>query len=97
MRIYGREKTELQRGLEARHIELIALGGIIGVGLFMDATSTLKWAGSSVLLAYIITRLFIFFIMRLMGGDALSGIRHWLLCRVRSPVYESFFGYLTAW
>ena len=37
-------KPELQRGLEARHIELIALGGTIGVGLFMGAASTLKWA-----------------------------------------------------
>lgn len=31
------------------------------------------------------------------GGDALSGTRHWLLRCVRPPVYESFFGYLTAW
>ncbi|MFS9545328.1 amino acid permease, partial [Klebsiella pneumoniae] len=45
------KKAELQRGLEARHIELIALGGTIGVGLFMGAASTLKWAGPSVLLA----------------------------------------------
>ncbi|STL47616.1 amino acid permease [Escherichia coli] len=51
-------KPELQRGLEARHIELIALGGTIGVGLFMGAASTLKWAGPSVLLAYIIAGLF---------------------------------------
>ena len=48
-------KPELQRGLEARHIELIALGGTIGVGLFMGAASTLKWAGPSVLLAYILS------------------------------------------
>ncbi len=54
-------KPELQRGLEARHIELIALGGTIGVGLFMGAASTLKWAGPSVLLAYIIAGLFVFF------------------------------------
>lgn len=67
MRIYGREKPELQRGLEARHIELIALRGTIGVGLFMGAASTLKWAGPSVLLAYIIAGLFVFFIMRSMG------------------------------
>ena len=60
-------KPELQRGLEARHIELIALGGTIGVGLFMGAASTLKWAGPSVLLAYIIAGLFVFFIMRSMG------------------------------
>lgn len=66
-RIYGREKPELQRGLEARHIELIALGGTIGVGLFMGSASTLKWAGPSVLLAYIIAGLFVFFIMRSMG------------------------------
>jgi len=59
-------KPELQRGLEARHIELIALGGTIGVGLFMGAASTLKWAGPSVLLAYIIAGLFVFFIMRSM-------------------------------
>lgn len=54
------KKPELQRGLEARHIELIALGGTIGVGLFMGAASTLKWAGPSVLLAYIIAGLFVF-------------------------------------
>ncbi|VEI62239.1 Probable transport protein YifK [Serratia fonticola] len=57
----------LHRGLEARHIELIALGGTIGVGLFMGSASTLKWAGPSVLLAYIIAGLFVFFIMRSMG------------------------------
>jgi len=60
-------KRELQRGLKARHIELIALGGTIGVGLFMGAASTLQWAGPSVLLAYIIAGLFVFFIMRSMG------------------------------
>lgn len=42
-------------------------GGTIGVGLFMGAASTLKWAGPSVLLAYIIAGLFVFFIMRSMG------------------------------
>lgn len=41
--------------------------GTIGVGLFMGAASTLKWAGPSVLLAYIIAGLFVFFIMRSMG------------------------------
>ncbi len=79
------KKPELQRGLEARHIELIALGGTIGVGLFMGAASTLKWAGPSVLLAYIIAGLFVFFIMRSMGemlflepvGRDLGNYRHW--------------------
>ncbi|WP_050184236.1 amino acid permease [Domibacillus robiginosus] len=58
---------ELNRGLEARHIQMIALGGTIGVGLFMGSASTIQWTGPSVMLAYAITGVFIFFIMRAMG------------------------------
>lgn len=91
------KKPELQRGLEARHIELIALGGTIGVGLFMGAASTLKWAGPSVLLAYIIAGLFVFFIMRSMGEmlflEPVTGSFAVYAHRYMSP----FFGYLTAW
>ncbi|TCV98908.1 bifunctional threonine/serine APC transporter ThrP [Biostraticola tofi] len=87
----------LQRGLEARHIELIALGGTIGVGLFMGAASTLKWAGPSVLLAYIIAGLFVFFIMRSMGEmlylEPVTGSFAVYAHRYMNP----FFGYLTAW
>ncbi len=59
--------NELKRGLEARHIQMIALGGTIGVGLFMGSASTISWTGPSVLLAYAISGIFIFFIMRAMG------------------------------
>ncbi|NDL63670.1 bifunctional threonine/serine APC transporter ThrP [Acerihabitans arboris] len=90
-------KQELQRGLKARHIELIALGGTIGVGLFMGAASTLQWAGPSVLLAYIIAGLFVFFIMRSMGEmlylEPIAGSFAVYAHRYMSP----FFGYLTAW
>lgn len=90
-------KQELQRGLKARHIELIALGGTIGVGLFMGAASTLQWAGPSVLLAYIIAGSFVFFIMRSMGEmlylEPIAGSFAVYAHRYMSP----FFGYLTAW
>lgn len=91
------KKPELQRGLEARHIELIALGGTIGVGLFMGSASTLKWAGPSVLLAYILAGIFVFFIMRSMGEmlfiEPVTGSFAVYAHRYMSP----FFGYLTAW
>lgn len=61
------ETEQLKRGLKPRHIELIALGGTIGVGLFMGSASTIKWAGPSVLLAYLLAGIIIFFIMRIMG------------------------------
>ena len=51
---------ELKRGLEARHIQMIALGGTIGVGLFMGSASTIKWTGPSVMLAYAIA-VFLYF------------------------------------
>lgn len=63
----GVANKELKRGLGARHIQMIALGGTIGVGLFMGSASTISWTGPSVLLAYAICGIFIFFIMRAMG------------------------------
>ncbi|RTF32859.1 amino acid permease [Serratia marcescens] len=93
-----KEKPQgLHRGLEARHIELIALGGTIGVGLFMGSASTLKWAGPSVLLAYIIAGLFVFFIMRSMGEmlflEPVAGSFAVYAHKYMNP----YFGYLTAW
>ena len=44
---------KLKRSMTARQMEMISLGGAIGVGLFMGSTSTIKWTGPSVLLAYI--------------------------------------------
>ncbi|MCE3198821.1 amino acid permease [Paenibacillus sonchi] len=61
------EAKQLNRGLKTRHIELIALGGTIGVGLFMGSASTIKWAGPSVLLAYLLAGIIMFFVMRIMG------------------------------
>lgn len=90
-------EKELKRGLEARHIELIALGGTIGVGLFMGSASTIKWAGPSVMLAYIIAGIFIFFIMRTMGEmlhlEPVTGSFATYAHKYISPLA----GYLTAW
>ncbi|KAA8996457.1 amino acid permease [Affinibrenneria salicis] len=92
-----KEQQKLHRGLEARHIELIALGGTIGVGLFMGAASALKWAGPSVLLAYIVAGIFVFFIMRSMGEmlfvEPVAGSFAVYAHKYMGP----FFGYLTAW
>ncbi|GJH18327.1 amino acid permease [Caballeronia novacaledonica] len=57
----------LKRGLKSRHIQLIALGGAIGTGLFLGVAQTIKLAGPSVLLGYAIAGLMAFFIMRQLG------------------------------
>ncbi|EGF46914.1 amino acid permease, partial [Lacticaseibacillus rhamnosus MTCC 5462] len=50
----------MQRKLSGRHMQMIALGGTIGVGLFMGASATIKWTGPSVLITYIIAGLFLY-------------------------------------
>ena len=49
---------QLQRGLKNRHIQLIALGGAIGTGLFLGSAGVLKSAGPSMILGYAIAALF---------------------------------------
>ncbi|MFG3205570.1 amino acid permease [Streptomyces sp. NPDC048192] len=56
-----------QRGLGARQIQMIAIGGAIGTGLFLGAGKGISKAGPSLILAYAVAGLVIFLIMRALG------------------------------
>ena len=57
------EERELQRGLTNRHLQLIALGGAIGTGMFMGSSSTIHLAGPSSALIYALIGFFLYFMM----------------------------------
>jgi len=57
----------LARKLRNRHIQLIAIGGTIGVGLFLGSAKAIHEAGPGLLLAYALGGVAIFFIMRALG------------------------------
>ena len=91
------ETKELKRGLKSRHIQMIALGGTIGVGLFMGSASTIQWTGPSVLFAYIIAGIFIFFIMRAMGEMLYLEPSTGSFATFGYKYIHPLAGYLTAW
>src|ERR1700750_2474935 len=59
--------SKLSRNLRDRHIQLIALGGTIGVGLFLGSAKAIHEAGPGLLLGYAVGGVAIFFIMRALG------------------------------
>ncbi|MBL7573773.1 amino acid permease [Staphylococcus saccharolyticus] len=67
-------KDKLQRELSNRHIQLIAIGGAIGTGLFLGAGQSIHLAGPSILLTYIIVGFVLFMFMRAMGELLLSNL-----------------------
>ncbi|ASA25830.1 amino acid permease [Paenibacillus donghaensis] len=91
------ETKQLTRGLKTRHIELIALGGTIGVGLFMGSASTIKWAGPSVLLAYLLAGIIMFFVMRMMGEMLILEPVTGSFATFAHKYIHPLAGFLTAW
>lgn len=61
------KNPSLKRSMSAGQMEMISLGGAIGVGLFMGAASTIKWTGPSVILAYIFVGIILYIVMRALG------------------------------
>lgn len=60
-------QEDFHRGLRERHIQMIAIGGAIGVGLFLGSASAIQDAGPSLLVTYVVAGAVIFLIMRALG------------------------------
>ncbi|MDN8760483.1 gamma-aminobutyrate permease, partial [Staphylococcus aureus] len=58
---------QLERELSNRHIQLIAIGGAIGTGLFLGSGQTIALTGPSLLLTYMIIGMVMFAFMRALG------------------------------
>lgn len=66
----------LHRDLSNRQIQLIAIGGAIGTGLFMGSGRTITEAGPAVVVVYAIIGFFVFFVLRAMGELLLSNLNY---------------------
>lgn len=88
---------DLHRGLKERHIQLIALGGAIGVGLFLGSASAIKTAGPALMLSYLIGGIIIFFIMRALGEVAVAYPVSGSFSAYANRFLGPLAGYITGW
>lgn len=60
-------RSPLGNGLKQRHLSMIALGGVIGAGLFVGSGAGIAAAGPSIVLAYAASGVLVMLVMRMLG------------------------------
>lgn len=90
-------QKELKRGLTNRHIQLIALGGAIGTGLFLGIGPAAVLAGPSVILGYAIAGIIAFFIMRQLGEMVVNEPVSGSFSHFAYKYWGPFAGYASGW
>ena len=87
----------LSRSLKNRHIQMIALGGAIGTGLFYGSAASIRLVGPGIILSYLIGGLAIYLIMRMLGEmsteEPVAGAFSYFAYRY----WGGFAGFLSGW
>ncbi|MEU6676036.1 amino acid permease [Streptomyces sp. NPDC046853] len=60
----------LKAGLKNRHLSMIAIGGVIGAGLFVGSSSGIAAAGPAILVSYALVGAMVVLVMRMLGEMA---------------------------
>jgi AAT family amino acid transporter len=87
----------LKRGLVNRHIQLLAIGGAIGVGLFLGSASAIQEAGPAVLLCYCLAGGVVFFVLRALGEMAVDQPISGSVASYAHQYIGPWAGYATGW
>lgn len=93
----ARPGHDLQRNLANRHIQLIAIGGAIGTGLFLGSGRSISLAGPSIIFVYMIIGFVLFFVMRAMGELLLSNLQYKSFIDFASDLLGPWAGFFTGW
>jgi len=93
------QKTEqtLHRGLGQRQIEMIAIGGCIGTGLFMGSGKTISLAGPAVIGIYAVTGIMLYFVMRAMGELLLHNLNYKSFVDFSEDILGPWAGFFIGW
>ncbi|WP_180070505.1 MULTISPECIES: amino acid permease [Acinetobacter] len=90
--------VQLQRKLGARHLNMIAIGGSIGTGLFLASGATIASAGpGGALLAYALIGVMIYFLMTSLGELATHNPTSGAFFTYGTKYVEGGFGFALGW
>ncbi len=92
-----KEDSPLSRSMSVGQIEMISLGGAIGVGLFMGSTSAIEWTGPSVILSYALMGVILYIIMRALGELLYVDPKTGSFASFASEYVHPIAGYLAEW
>jgi len=90
-------KHKLSRGLQNRHVQLIALGGAIGTGLFLGVSTTVQLTGPAVLLGYALGGFIAFMIMRQLGEMVVEEPVAGSFSHFANKYWHPFAGFASGW
>ncbi|KMY45828.1 D-alanine/D-serine/glycine permease [Bacillus sp. FJAT-27916] len=90
-------QQELKRDLKNRHVQLIAIGGTIGTGLFLGAGKSIALAGPSIIFSYLLIGIALFFVMRALGELLLSNTGYTSFTEFATEYIGPWAGYVTGW
>src|SRR5690349_12829076 len=93
----GAPPTQLKKGLKQRHLTMIAMGGVIGAGLFVGSGVVIGSAGPGAFLSYAITGLLIIMVMRMLGEMAVADPSTGSFADYSRNALGAWAGFSTAW
>ena len=87
----------LAQGLKKRHVRMIAVGGAIGVGLFLGAGRGISLAGPALIGVYAVTGVIIYIIMRALGELLIYRPVSGSFAEYAREFMGPIFGFITGW
>ncbi|MEU0402510.1 amino acid permease [Streptomyces sp. NPDC006197] len=87
----------LSHGLKQRHLSMIALGGVIGAGLFVGSGAGIAAAGPSIVIAYAISGVLVMLVMRMLGEMSAANPASGSFSVHAERAFGSWAGFTSGW
>ncbi len=97
MPIQSEHDPRLKRALKTRHISMLALGGVIGAGLFVGSSAVIASTGPGAFITYAITGLIVALVMRMLGEMAAAHPSKGSFVDYARMAFGRPAGYMTGW